>query len=620
MRTFLGIAGGRPDRRTPDVLDRCAQTLGGTVETFSSDILHIAAMSPAAAVVRGPCRLILDGWLADRAGLAAALSMAPGMADADLVAAALERWGEGALPRLHGHFALAWWDEAARRLLLACDRTGGRTLFLHAEGGRLAFSGLLSALLADPGVPRGADPDRLARTAFFNGAGWNAVCLRGIDRLPPAHLLRWTPTGWGMERYWRPDPSRRIRFARDEDYVEAARELLDRVVADILPDEDPIVARLTGGLDSSAVAATAARLSGGRPVHTLTIRPDPAAALLLAGPRQFNDEWPHAVAVAEMHPALRPLPVFARLGSIGDQLRGDAAFIGHPSVHLLSNLWAASMWEEGRRLGARVMLGGHGGNATLSVTGLTPIGQPWGLADLPDLWADRRGRWRYARAWGGIPGGLRSLAPAWLRDLRRRLAGTREGWLDRLPLRPAVTRRIGMAAAIAAETRGDADVPWRLRWRLGLMERSWQANALGSPLRFRRGVEILDPLADVRLAEFCLALPADQFIRGPFDRALARRTLADRLPPLVTEETRRGRQIPEWFDWLTRSRDALAAELDGIDASPLGREIIDVPRLRAIMADWPADADAAAARYVELAGTFGRGIVLGVFACWADGL
>ena len=166
---------------------------------------------------------------------------------------------------------------------------------------------------------------------------------------------------------------------------------------------------------------------------------------------------------------------------------------------------------------------------------------------------------------------------------------------------------------------GETGVPFRLRWRLFCIEQAWLVSSINSPLRLIRGVEHRDPLGDVRMAEFCLALPHDQFTRGRQDRFLARRVLADRLPAEVLTETRRGRQNAEWHDWMTRLRPWMAGELDRLDRSSLGRELVDVPRLRASLDDWPADADAAEPRHQEIMKALGGGVALGVFLRWAEG-
>ena len=77
-----------------------------------------------------------------------------------------------------------------------------------------------------------------------------------------------------------------------------------------------------------------------------------------------------------------------------------------------------------------------------------------------------------------------------------------------------------------------------------------------------------DPTADVRLLEFCLAVPTEQFLRDGMQRALARRALADRLPKQVLEEPRRGLQVADWHEDLTAVRDRVADELDRLEACP----------------------------------------------------
>jgi asparagine synthase (glutamine-hydrolysing) len=162
-------------------------------------------------------------------------------------------------------------------------------------------------------------------------------------------------------------------------------------------------------------------------------------------------------------------------------------------------------------------------------------------------------------------------------------------------------------------------IPFRLRWRVRALEQTWRRSGMFSPLQYRRGVEHRDPLGDIRMVEFCLALPLDQFTRGVEDRWLARRVLADRLPAGLLAEKRRGFQCAEWYSLMSPLRPWIAEHLDRLDRSTMGRELVDMPRLRASLADWPTDADAAAPRHVELAQTLGRALNIGIFLRWAEG-
>ena len=78
-------------------------------------------------------------------------------------------------------------------------------------------------------------------------------------------------------------------------------------------------------------------------------------------------------------------------------------------------------------------------------------------------------------------------------------------------------------------------------------------------------VDHRDPTADVRLLEFCLSVPTEQFMRGGVQRSLARRALADRLPPEVLEEPRRGLQVADWHEDLTAARRDILDELGRLE-------------------------------------------------------
>lgn len=631
MSQLLGICGlgQQPDASERFLASIARSPRTATANLYRDDCFRIAhaqhRVTPQDRLERQPSThasgrfvLAIDGWLANRAELGTALGFeAPEThPDSAIIAAALMRWGDDALPRFHGDLALTWWDSVDRRLLLACDRTGGRALFYHC-GQQLLFATTLPALFAHPRAPRVLDADQVARAAFVATLDLERTCFRGIHQLVPGQKLVWTPDrGARLSHYGGLDLHHRIRFRRDEDYVDAARELLDRVVGEALRIDGPLVSMLSGGLDSSAVAATAARIAAPGQLHTLTVRPDAASARPTATSRTFDDEWASAQAVAAAHPNIVAHEARARWALAESAIRRDMAFTGRPPMHLMAGTWFDALHCQVRELGGRAVLGGFSGNATLSASGLRPPMQP-GLTDFPAAVGEIIAMQTSDRA--GMAGRLlKSMTPSWLRAARRGLTGHAAPWAAGLPLRVEAAERIGMDAIWDRYLAGDRRAGWHNRARLRQLERSWTARSTGAPLSARRA-EIRDPLGDFRLAQFCLAIPSNQFARRGHDRFLARRVLADRLPAQIVQECRLGRQNAEWFDWLTRNRPWLASELDAIDASPLGRELLDIPRLRTALEDWPADAGAAEHRIEALMAVLGRGVALGNFIRWAEG-
>ncbi|MFD0388084.1 asparagine synthase-related protein [Tistrella bauzanensis] len=220
--------------------------------------------------------------------------------DASLLLAMIRHRGPDELARCRGAFALAFRDEGNGRLLLAADPLGRRTVFHARIGGLLVFSSRLRTLLALPGLPHDLDDGYLAALLSDVVPEPDATLYAAIRRVPAASTMTVGADGTlAVHRYWQPDWGRRIRHARDETYVEEARALLDQAVARQLRGPGPVVCELSAGLDSGAVAATAARLRAPATIHALTLAPPDDA------PR-FN----HPTIISDERPGPPPWPPF----------------------------------------------------------------------------------------------------------------------------------------------------------------------------------------------------------------------------------------------------------------------------------------------------------------------
>ena len=112
--------------------------------------------------------------------------------DAEVLLHAWAEWGEGALDRFNGMFAFAIWDEGERALTLASDPFAEKPLYYARDGERLVFASEVKALSLEPGLR--ADPDEEALAAFVARGLMPPppkTFFRGVERLPPAHVLRW---------------------------------------------------------------------------------------------------------------------------------------------------------------------------------------------------------------------------------------------------------------------------------------------------------------------------------------------------------------------------------------------------------------------------------------------
>jgi asparagine synthase (glutamine-hydrolysing) len=127
----------------------------------------------------------------------------------------------------------------------------------------------------------------------------------------------------------------------------------------------------------------------------------------------------------------------------------------------------------------------------------------------------------------------------------------------------------------------------RARWNL-LVGIDYAADNMAG-WKARYGVELRSPTSDRRLAEFCLALPEDQYLRHGVTRSLIRRAYRERLPASVLDNNLRGLQSPDWHELLCRERDALALEVMHLREHPLASRCLDVARLERLFLHWPRD-------------------------------
>ncbi len=197
--------------------------------------------------------------------------------DTEVVLKAYHAWGRRFVERLDGMFAFALWHLDSGRVLLGRDRLGIKPLYTAAVAGGLRFASSLPALLAAPGVDRRLDPIALHRYLTLNGAvPAPRTLLRGVRKLPPATLLEIAPDGAAeTDRYWR------LRFGaagreparpapEPAELVQAALAALRSAVRRRLVADVPVGVLLSGGLDSSLIAALMAEVAE-RPVPTFSI-------------------------------------------------------------------------------------------------------------------------------------------------------------------------------------------------------------------------------------------------------------------------------------------------------------------------------------------------------------
>jgi asparagine synthase (glutamine-hydrolysing) len=540
--------------------------------------------------------LIADLRLDNRDELAEKLEIAgptaAKLSDAAILLAAFERWGDGSLKHLVGEYAFAVWDQMERRLLLARDPLGFRPLFYHRGDGCFAFASMPKGLHALPEVPYAPDEERIAEFLVLLPDTGSRSFFLGIERVEPAHAVTVTPKEATKRRHWNPT-RRTLQLLKSQDYVERARELLDEAVRCRLRGVKHVAATLSGGLDSSAVVATAARLlmplGGTVTAFTGVPRKGYDAA---PPPGCIIDEGPYAADTASMYPNIEHVLVHASNRSPLADLDRTFLFSERPLLGICNLGWQNRIIEAAHERKLTVILGGALGNFGLSYGGM-PL--------LPELF--RRGRWiqwwRTAnslvqrRGWSWPHAMAETVGPwfpsaawIWLRKARR---NDDPDLFAYSAINPARFAELDLPKRARDAGRDLAGRPWKDGFdeRVWCLDRCDSGETLKGGLAERR-LDVREPLADVRLLEFCLSVPMDQFLRNGTPRALARRVLADRVPSLVLELDKRGLDNADWHERLTAARGELTEEINRLGACMPAARALDLPRLRRLVQDWPA--------------------------------
>jgi asparagine synthase (glutamine-hydrolysing) len=182
--------------------------------------------------------------------------------DSDLILHAYSVWGTTCVDHLRGDFAFAIWDAGHKQLFCARDHFGIRPFYYAQLGKLFLFSNTLNCVRLHPRVSAELNEAVIGDFLLFGLNYDNATTsFRDIQRLPPAHCLTVTTNGSSIKRYWTPPTFGPIRYLKNEDYVEHFQALLQGAVADRLRTDRAGIL-LSGGLDSSSVAAVAKEISG----------------------------------------------------------------------------------------------------------------------------------------------------------------------------------------------------------------------------------------------------------------------------------------------------------------------------------------------------------------------
>ncbi len=480
--------------------------------------------------------------------------------DTEVLPHVYEEYGVGMLDRLNGMFAFALWDARARRLLLARDPFGEKPLYWGVFAGQLLFASEPKVLLAHPAVETRLDLEALRQYLAFDYIPAPRSIYEGINKLPAAHALTLEGGRVEVKPYWQLSFGKLTPAPDEHEAAARVRELLADSVRMRLVSDVPLGVLLSGGVDSSTIAALAVRASH-ETVKTFSI----------SFAEKSFDESRYARGVADFlgtdhHEERLSADLAADLiGEIGSWLDEP---LSDPSVvptYLLARF---------TRQHVTVALGGDGGDEIFAGYPMYP-------------------GHRVAQVYARLPRPLCHLLvepairllPVKTRNLsfdfkaRRFVEGMRQtdevarhhAWFGSFTpqaqdalLTPAVRQQTSGDVYRQARALYDAcdaaDLVERMQY---LDTKLYMAEDILTKVdrtSMAVSLEVRAPFLDKRVVEYAASLPASYKLRGRTTKHILKRAVADLLPPFVTRRGKKGFGVPV-ADWLKNRLRPLAHDL-----------------------------------------------------------
>jgi len=513
-----------------DVVDRLALGItrlrGDAVERWQRGPLALwhVADDPWFSVAEHPAGFVaivagrLDSFPQLTRTLGGAAAVGPDPTDAQLLAAAYERWGRACLPRLLGDFVAVVWEPHDRSLLCARDRVGGAPLYYWEGDDEVVVAGHLGGVVAHSAVPVAPNPGFVAEVLSFDVRSRTETLYGDVWRVPGGHARVFSTRG-GYTWNHAPEFSLHVLRQSPAEAEERYRDLVTTAIMDRTRRAASVGTELSGGLDSSTVAS----LAGPAVLERFG---EPLRSYSLTFPGRDCDESRYIQDVAGMA-GLRstaiPCPPLDPEG-----WRAEVAATRDLPLTPNAVVWGA-IKEAARRDGVRVLLTGQGGDQKfaassryrleLTLRGRFTAALKAARAREPELSTRDLLTWRL----------LRPAAAHLVRSVNPSFRPPRPApWIS-----PSLAHEAHLWHRITPRTR---PVSTAREWRALGYQWGWEAHIhdVMGVFDALTGVRYAHPFHDARLQQFALQLD-ESLHRDPdgTSRALQRRAMADRLPQSV---------------------------------------------------------------------------------------
>ncbi len=501
------------------------------------------------------------------------------MTDSELILLSYHKWGEDTPKYLVGDFAFMIWDEKKQMLFGARDFSGSRTLYYYRDDRRFAFCTVIMPLFTLPYIKKKLNEQWLAEFLAiplnFESVELTASVYKNIEQIPPSHSIKVKDRKVSFSRYCLLKEREKLILSSNEEYEDAFRDVFQRAVTDRLRTHHQVGAHLSGGLDSGSVVSFAAKTlrNEKKELHSFSYVPV-----------EGFEDWTHKSRVPDERPFIQSTINYvgnikpnyldfkekSSLTEVNDWL--DA--LEMPYKFYENSYWLKGMYEEASKQDIRVLLNGQRGNWTIS----------WGHAiDYQALLLKRLKLIRlfleihYFSQRLGVKKSqiisvvLQKAFPSLNRP-------TDDEYSYPMLVNPDFAQRVNVFNKLQAHNIDitGSTLPNAFEMKKTQFEQLyyWGINGTyATKLSLRHAIWERDPTNDLRVIQFCLSVPEEQFVQFGQDRSLIRRSMKNYLPDSVRlNQKTRGlqgadgikRMLPSWNIFVEEvqqlCKDEMAAE------------------------------------------------------------
>ncbi|HDX9578200.1 TPA: lasso peptide isopeptide bond-forming cyclase [Bacillus pseudomycoides] len=512
------------------------------------------------------------------------------MTDSELILLTYQKWQEEAPKHLIGDFAFMIWDERNRKLFGARDFSGSRTLYFYRDQQRFAFCTLIKPLFSLPYIEKRLNEQWLAEflaiPVNFESVDPSLTVYKHIEQIPPSHTILVTEERVILSRYCTLVAGDKLRLKSNEEYEEAFREVYQRAIKARLRTHHQVGAHLSGGLDSGSVVSFAARdlCAEKKKLYTFSYVP-------IEG---FVD-WTHRGRVADERPFIQS--TVQHVGNIKDHYfdfseRSPLSEIDDwletlemPYKFFENTFWLKGVYEEAKKNGIGVLLSGQRGNWTVS----------WGPFLDYQVMLLKRLQWMsffrelhlYSRNIGVKKSRVFEVVRKKAFPNLNRIFSPGEEYIFPVIINPQFAKKMNVVEKLKEHGIDMTGVSITNAYDMKKQQFEqlyyWSINGTyETKLSLRNSLWNRDPTNDLRMIQFCLSVPEEQYVQNGLDRSLIRRATKGYLPDKVRLNQRvRGVQGADGVCRMASSWNQFIEELQQLSRDPIISDILNIEVIKA---------------------------------------